>query len=178
MMNISTNKIVCVVFIFCFFLLPASAIAELYEWRDEKGDIHVVDDMLLIPPQYRDKAKVIKAKPPYKATPPHPSPLPTPSEQEEFYGNYLLTWWKAEFNARKNEISELEKAIEEQKSFMADYERGRRLYKLYSKEDVEKYETYKKELPDNENQLNKLKSDLEEFRRKAQIYGVPRAIRE
>lgn len=179
MMNISTTKIVCVVFIFCFFLLPASAIAELYQWQDEKGDIYVVDDILLVPPQYKDKTKALKARPSDKViVPSQPAPLQAPATQEELYGNYPLEWWKANFNERKEKIAELKKTIEEQKTFMADYERGRRLYKLYSKEDVEKYETYKKELPDNENKLNKLKTDLEEFRRKAQVYGVPRTIRE
>lgn len=177
-MNISAKKIICVVFIFCFFALPASAIAELYQWQDEKGDIHVVDDILLVPPQYKDRAKVLKTRPSDKVIPSQPVPEHPPASQEELYGGYALEWWKAKFNERKQEIAKLEKTIEEQKNFMTDYERGRRLYRLYSKEDVDKYEAYKKELPDNETRLNQLKTDLEEFRRKAQTYGVPRAIRE
>ena len=184
-MNISTKKIVCVVFIFYFFLLPSGAFADLYQWQDEKGDIHVVDDILLVPPKYKDKVKALKAKPSEQEPsssqpliqPPKPSEPPA-KQQEELYGDYPLEWWKREFDARKKEIGELEKTTEEEKNFIVDYERGRRLYRLYSKEDIEKYETYKKNLPDNESQLNKLKSDMEELRRKAQIYGVPREVRE
>lgn len=153
--------------------------AELYQWQDEKGDIHVVDDILLVPPKYKDKAKILKTRPPDKVIPSEAPPERPPAiQQEELYGDYPLKWWENEFKNRKNEISELERTIEEQKAFMADYERGRRLYKLYSKEDVEKYEAYQKSLPDNENKLSKLKADLEEFRHKAQIYGIPRSIRE
>lgn len=176
------KKNIFIIPIFLLFL-ASTAIAELYQWQDEKGDIHVVDDILLVPSQYKDKAKALKARP-SKQTPsqqqniqPPVSPQ-TSSEQEELYGDYPLSWWKSEFSSKKNAISELENTIREQKNFIADYERGRRLYRLYSKEDTDKYETYKKELPDNENQLNKLKTDLDEFRRKAQIYGVPKAIRE
>lgn len=177
-MNIITKKIICVVFIFCLFALPDNAIAELYQWQDEKGDIHVVDDILLVPPKYKDKAKILKTRPSDKVIPSQVEPPEPSSEQNELYGDYPLEWWKKQFDQKKSEISELEKTIEEQKTFMSDYERGRRLYRLYSKEDVEKYETYKQNLPDNERLLNKLKTDLDEFRRKAQIYSVPRSIRE
>ncbi|OGP07445.1 MAG: hypothetical protein A3G39_09010 [Deltaproteobacteria bacterium RIFCSPLOWO2_12_FULL_43_16] len=176
------KRTVCSAFVL-FILFSSDAVADLYQWQDEKGDIHVVDDMLLVPPQYKDKAKKLKARPSRQTPSPQqnvqpPVPPQTSSEQEELYGDYPLSWWKNEFSSKKNEISKLENTIKEQKNFIADYERGRRLYRLYSKEDTDKYETYKKELSDNENQLNKLKTDLDEFRRKAQIYGVPRAIRE
>ena len=184
-MYFSTKKKFCVVFVFCAFILPSGVFADLYQWQDEKGDIHVVDDILLVPPKYKDKVKALKAKPSEQGPssfqppiqPPKPSEPPA-KQQEDLYGDYPLGWWKRDFDARKKEIGELEKTTEEEKNFMADYDRGRRLYRLYSKEDIEKYETYKKNLPDNENQRNKLKSDLEELRRKAQIYGVPRSIRE
>lgn len=183
MVNINTKKMVCVVFIFCIFILPSGVLADLYQWQDEKGDIHIVDDIFLIPPKYKDKVKALKTKPSDQAPSSQPGVQPPklsepPAEQEGLYGDYPLSWWKAEFDARKKEIEELKKTIEEEKNFMADYERGRRLYKLYSKEDIEKYETYKKNLPDSESRLNKLESDLKEFRRKAQIYGVPREVRE
>src|SRR3989339_655832 len=127
-MHISTKKLLCVVFVSYLLVLPTKAIADLYEWQDEKGDIHVVDDILLVPPQYKDKAKVLKARPSDKVIPSQPAPLQEPATQEELYGNYPLEWWRANFNKRKEKITELEKTIEEQKTFMADYERGRRLY--------------------------------------------------
>lgn len=163
------------------FAFSSLAIADLYQWKDEKGNIHVVDDILLVPQQYKDKVRVLKTKPSEK-TPPYQQNIQPPesqpsSEQEEMYGDHPLSWWKNEFAVKKNEISELERTIDGQKKFIEDYERGRRLYRLYTKEDIEKYETYKKNLPDNEKLLNELKANLEELRRKAQTYGVPKAVR-
>jgi len=169
-------------FLFLVILMPLSAAADLYQWQDEKGGVHVVDDILLVPSKYKNKVKVIKTKPSEQAPAQQdiqpPQQTPTPSEQEELYGEHPLSWWKEEFSQKKQEISEIKKTIEEQKSYIADYEQGRRLYRLYSKEDTEKYETYKNNLPDNENQLNELKADLEALRDKARIYGVPRKVRE
>lgn len=169
------------------FILCSNAAADLYQWQDEKGNIHVVDDMLLVPPQYKDKVKTLKTKPkPSQETPPAEqsiqppiSPEP-PSLEKKLYGDHPLEWWINEFAARKNEISELEKTIKNEKEFIEGYERGRRLYpyRLYSKEDVERYESYKNDLLENENQLRKLLAELEELRRKAQAYDVPREVRE
>ncbi len=182
-MYFSIKKKIFIVFVFFIFILSSGALADLYQWQDEKGDIHVVDDILLVPPQYKDKAKILKARPPDtsdKVTPSQPAPLQAPAIKNELYGDSTLEWWKRAFDSKKREISELEKTVEEEKQFILDFERGKRLYyyRLYSAEDTEKYEAYKRSLPDNENQINKLKSELEELRRKAQIYGVPREVRE
>lgn len=171
------------IFMLLVFAFSSPAIADLYQWQDEKGGVHIVDDMLLVPSKYKNKVKVIKTKPSEQAPAQQdiqsPQQTPTPSEQEEeLYGEHPLSWWKEEFNEKKQEIPELKKTIEEQKSYVADYEQGRRLYRLYSKEDTEKYETYKNNLPDNEKRLSKLQADLEALKDKARSYGVPRKVRE
>ena len=40
------------------------------------------------------------------------------------------------------------------------------------------YENYKKGLPDNEAELNRLKTDIEELRNRARAAGVPKEMRE
>ncbi|HAG52049.1 MAG TPA: hypothetical protein DCL42_12040 [Deltaproteobacteria bacterium] len=179
-MIIKMRHIVVAVFLFSIVLIPLDALSDLYQWQDEKGDVHVVDDMLLVPPQYKDKVKIIKTKLPQETVPPEPyiPPSPPPSEQRELYGEYPIEWWRDEFDKRKSEIADLEKTIAEQKSFINIFERGRGLGQTYSKEDIESYEAYKRNLPDNESKLQKLKAELEELRRKARTYGVPREIRE
>src|SRR3989338_2197681 len=148
-MIIKMRHIVVAVFLFSIVLIPIDALSDLYQWQDEKGDVHVVDDMLLVPPQYKDNVKIIKTKLPQETVPPEPyiPPSPPPSEQRELYGEYPIEW-------------------------------GRGLGQTYSKEDIESYEAYKRNLPDNESKLQKLKAELEELRRKARTYGVPREIRE
>lgn len=180
-MIIIMRQIIVIVFLFSMVFIPSGALADLYQWQDEKGDVHIVDDMLLVPPQYRDNVRVIKTKPPQETAPPEqyipPSPT-APAGQRELYGEHTLEWWRNEFDNKKKEIADLDKMITEQKSFINIFERGRGLGQIYSKEDIEAYETYKRNLPDNESKLQRLKAELEELRRKARSYGVPREIRE
>ncbi|MBI5286465.1 MAG: DUF4124 domain-containing protein [Deltaproteobacteria bacterium] len=172
-------KILKLVVILLVCLLSTPAIADFYQWEDERGVIHVADDLLLVPPKYRDKVKVYKTLPPPPESPPPPSePPPTPAEGEELYGDYPLEWWRNEFERRKQAISELEKEITAKKRYVEVFEGGRRFGQTYSQEDVRTYEDYKRQLPSLEERLGGLKRDLEEFRRKATASGVPREVRE
>lgn len=167
----------------CLCLLIAiPSFADIYEWIDEKGNTHVVDDILNVPPKYKDKVKVYKQKP--AETKPR---LPAeknieqpaiPADKEELFGDYPLEWWKREFEKRKKDISDMEKVISEQKKYIAVFQKGRRSGQIYTKEEIELYEDYKKQLPSNEKKLEELKKELDELKGKATIYGVPRDVRE
>jgi len=66
------------VMLFCGLLLfaPSSTLAELYQWVDNDGVIHVVDETHEVPSAYRDQVKVyqsIKTAPPPPALPLSPS---------------------------------------------------------------------------------------------------------
>src|SRR3989337_870903 len=106
------KRTVCSAFVL-FILFSSDAVADLYQWQDEKGDIHVVDDMLLVPPQYKDKAKKLKARP-QRQTPFPPTKCQPPCaasnilETRRVVWGYPLSWWKNEFSSKKNEISKLE----------------------------------------------------------------------
>jgi Domain of unknown function (DUF4124) len=56
-----------------FFAVFPIAAADLYEWTDENGVIHVVDESRQIPPTYREKVKVFESQ--NSRTPPSPLPL-------------------------------------------------------------------------------------------------------
>ena len=179
------KRTVCSAFVLFFILFSSNAVADLYQWQDEKGDIHVVDDMLLVPARYRNKVKVLKEKPAGEI-PPSQQKLdeedvpqqPPVEEEEELYGDRPLRWWQTEFNIRKERTLELEKAIAEQKRYISIFEKGRGIGQIYSREDIEMYENYKKGLPDNEAELNRLKRDIEDLRNRARASGVPKEIRE
>ena len=179
------KRTVCSAFVLFFILFSSNAVADLYQWQDEKGDIHIVDDMLLVPARYRNKVKVLKEKPAGEI-PPSQQKLdeedvpqqPPVEEEEELYGDRPLRWWQTEFNIRKERTLELEKAIAEQKRYISIFEKGRGIGQIYSREDIEMYENYKKGLPDNEAELNRLKTDIEELRNRARASGVPKEIRE
>src|SRR5262249_29229348 len=63
---------------FCGLLLfaPSSTLAELYQWTDHDGVIHVVDEAGEVPPAYQDQVKVYQS---IKAAPPPPSLPLSPS---------------------------------------------------------------------------------------------------
>jgi len=179
------KRTVCSAFVLFFILFSSNAVADLYQWQDEKGDIHVVDDMLLVPARYRNKVKVLKEKPAGEIPPSQQKldeeelpPQPPVEEEEELYGDRPLRWWQTEFNIRKERTLELEKAIAEQKRYISIFEKGRGIGQIYSREDIEMYENYKKGLPDNEAELNRLKRDIEDLRNRARASGVPKEIRE
>ncbi|MBI5809757.1 MAG: hypothetical protein HZB21_00990 [Deltaproteobacteria bacterium] len=48
---------------------------------------------------------------------------------------------------------------------------------IFGAAEVDTYEKYKKQIPEDEKKLETLKDDIEEFRRKAEINGVPKEIR-
>lgn len=172
-------------FTMCCLFIAATSSADIYEWVDEKGNIHVVDDILSVPLEYREKVKAYKQKthmPESKPSVEKKVEQPAvPADKEELFGDYPLEWWKREFEKRKKEISDAENIISDQKKYIGIFERGRQWGQtpaVYTNEEVDTYNEYKKQLPANEQRLEELKKELEEFKRKATIYGVPRAIRE
>ena len=54
----------CILVLLCglFFVAVTSASADLYQWTDENGVIHVVDESYQIPPAYREKVRVIESQ--------------------------------------------------------------------------------------------------------------------
>lgn len=67
---------------------PAIEAAELYRWTDERGRVHVTDDLGRVPPQYREKALLDPPQAASPAEPAAPSPTAAPAEEEgETEGN-------------------------------------------------------------------------------------------
>ena len=65
----------CISLLACwlFFAIASTAAADLYQWTDENGVIHVVDESSQIPPLYREKVKVFESQ--KSRTPPSTLPL-------------------------------------------------------------------------------------------------------
>lgn len=165
------------------FGASAFAHADLYQWKDKEGVIHITDDLEKVPEKYRDKMKVRKspkgkAQAPATTAPPAAEPAQPPQQKAELYGDYPLEWWMQNFSRIKRDVKSLEDSVADKKQFMSLFESGRRLGQTYSSSDVETYNRYKSELPEDEQRLLQLKDELDELRRKATIAGVPKEIRE
>lgn len=165
-----------------FAVFPFLVNAEIYKWTDDEGVIHVTDDPTKVPDKYWEQEKVkkeeVKSAPETKpAQPVQPPPGPE-TEKRELYGDYPLDWWVYRFKALRKDIEDNEKKLEERTNFVTTFEGGRRYGQIFTKDQVSLYESYKSDIPVIEEKLKSLKDELEELQRKANIYGVPRNIRE
>ncbi len=155
---------------------------EIYRWVDEKGTIHFVDDLTLVPERYRDQVQ--KRKPPEKPSPPsikiprepevgsRAEPVP---ERKDLLGRGV-EWWRAKgkewnenlFNAQRNyenanaALKAKEKELEESK-FKPDS--LKRKLKTEIKDLGEKVKEWGRQKEEARNMLEKvLPKQAEEYR--------------
>lgn len=164
-----------------FLVLSGAAYADLYQWTDKEGVIHITNDLQNVPEGLRGKVKVFKSTPVEKAPmggpPVHEMPKQYEEKKQELYGDETLEWWLQTFRKKDDEISSAQTAIAVKRQFMDIFEGGRRLGQVYGSTEVETYEKYKLEFPADEERLKALKDEKEELLRKARIFGVPKEIR-
>jgi hypothetical protein len=110
---------------------------------------------------------------------------------DELFGDKTLDWWTRTFSRLIREKSELERSIAAKEEYKRVYEIGvrlkrkekmipaseRRYVKEFTKDTIETYKRYKKELPDDRERLAEKTEELEKLRRKAKNAAVPRKIR-
>lgn len=168
-------------------LFSGNSFADLYKWTDDKGVVHMTDNIDKVPEKYYDRMKTYKSS--TESTPaikqPETARQPAIDRQQEqgrqeveLYGDYPLEWWREEFANRRKEIKELESSLNAKRQYISVFEAGRRLGQSYPMNEFDTYERYKKDLPSDEERLLTLKSGLEELERKAKFHGVPKEARE
>jgi len=166
------------------FAFPFSVFAEIYKWVDDEGVVHATDDPSSVPAKYWEKGKVKKEEVPpatfqeiQPVQPVQPSPT-METGKKELYGDYSLDEWTEKFMELRKDIADNQEKSEREKSFISIFEGGRRYGKVFTKEEVSQYESYKSEITVLEDKIKKLKDELDELQRKARAYGVPKDIRE
>lgn len=172
-----------------FLLFSAGlASADLYQWKDESGIIHITDSMEKVPSKYRDEVRVFKESP-KDSTAPEDAPaqddaviesdeqLPLDVPGEELYGGETLDWWSETLKEKRAEIDALQASVDSKTDFMRVFEGGRRFGQLYEAEDVDKYKSYQKEVPQELTKLKTLKENYAGLKERARRAGVPEDIR-
>ncbi len=161
-----------------FFFTASYALADLYQWQDKEGVIHITDSLEKVPEGYRDKVKVYETAP--METSPEAETRPealAPERGVELYGDQTLEWWRQTFARKRDEAQMMEATVTSKRQFIDIFERGRGFGQTFGMNEIETYSRYKKELPEDQNRLTALRDELEDLRRKARIAGVPRDIR-
>ncbi len=157
--------------------------ATIYYWTDEEGVVHITDNLMEVPERYRGKTKEMEETrekaPPPSAPPKVVSPPPEAAEPEgeQLYGGYSLEWWKNRFVAKRRQLNNIKREYEQKKRFVEVFEKGRQFGKTFTDEEIEAYKQYKEELEALEKAVGEAEKELEELKRKARSYGVPRSIR-
>ena len=161
----------------------ALSYADLFQWVDKDGVMHIVDSLKNVPDEYRGKVKVYKSTPPAEGkvngqSTPEETTAPVREEQkDELYGDYTLDWWKENFNKKRQDLGQMQDAVAAKKQYIGLVDSGARFGQIYGGEDIARYNQYVKELPEDEKKAQAVKGELSELLRKATIYGVPRHIR-
>lgn len=164
--------------------LAGPAYADLYQWNDESGRVHITDSMEKVPSRYRGEVKVFKGASESPVTEEGgqtgsgEAPVVEGERPAELYGEETLEWWTQSLQKKRSEISALQASVDTKTSFVDLFESGRRFGQLYDGKDVVKYNAYKKELPAELEKLSTLKEEYESLQEKAGRAGVPKEIRE
>ncbi len=175
--------IISVAFAADVLIYACDAYGELYYWRDDRGVLHVTDDKDKVPYEYREKTKTMEeSEQPSPAREPskrsyEPAPAPGSSKGPELYGGKTLKWWATSISSLKEDIKELEESQKIRLNYIEVFEGGRRFGKIFTEEEIARYEKYKGELSNIEEEIKKKEDELSELRRKATYYGVPKKYR-
>lgn len=180
MSSLRTGLVAIIALITAVLLLPDGSYADLYQWTDKDGVLHITDDMGKVPEDVRWRVKIFKTTPAEKgeAEPYWPAEEVVPAERKaDLYGDHTLEWWLNTFRKLSQKIQAVEGRIAARKQYINVFEGGRRFGQIYGDEEVERYNEFKKGIPLDEAELSGLNEELQELRRKATIHGVPREIR-
>ncbi|HEY4706324.1 MAG TPA: DUF4124 domain-containing protein [Thermodesulfobacteriota bacterium] len=166
--------------IIALFLAVAPAFADLYQWTDQQGVVHITDSLEKVPQAYRGKVRVIKegVKEPGPSLETTTPPALSTEPEAQLYGDQTLEWWRQSFNRKKSDIDQLQTSINTKTDFMSLFESGRRVGQIYTPDQVARYNLYRSEMPEDLRRLSELREEYEELQRKATIAGVPKEIRE
>lgn len=164
---------------FALLFLASPALADLYQWKDDTGVIHITDSMEKVPQEYRNQVRVFKEGAKEEAPPLDVESPPTlEEERQDLYGDQTLEWWRQNFQKKREELSNLQTSINTKTQFMEVYEGGKRFGQIFDNESNARYKIIKEELPEDLRKLAELREEYEDFQRSAIRAGVPKGIRE
>lgn len=160
------------------FLTSSSAYAKLYEWTDKNGVTHITDDLGKVPEDLRPDVKIHETTPSVEDQAPAAPAAPAGEAARELYGDHTLEWWLNTFRKLREDKRSVESSVAAKERYISIFESGRRFGQTYSREDVERYEKFKKEILADRERIKESQDEIDELTRKATIAGVPKAIRE
>jgi hypothetical protein len=156
-------------------LYPLSALAETYQWTDERGTVNFTEDLGRVPKKYRKKAKRLGAEEspaPQSATTAEPLKAKAkdeePAKGKKLFGGKDEAAWRNEFAAATGDLKQIETELAEMRGRLNDT----------SKMSRSEYLMLQNSIKNDENRLQLQKRKLEMLRDNADRYGVPAEYRQ
>ena len=170
------------ILIAALLLMALPAGATIYYWTDDKGVVHITDNLKDVPEPYRGRVKSRQESP---SEPSYAEPAPTlrgrrdsdGALRQQLYGGHSLEWWQKRFIAKRRQIKTLRQQYQQKRRFIDVFEKGRRFGRTFSEEEIDSYNRYREELSELEKAIEEAEQELEELIRNARASGVPRDIR-
>lgn len=161
------------------FLVVSPAVAQMYEWVDEKGVVNFTDNPVHIPDKYKGKAKKLENMLPTEtekapAAPPAAEPQRVRtmrSNDEPLYANRPLSWWKSEYDSRKLALENMRNELEKLKEADNVARRKKMIYQRRS--DYRALDESKNKIAMQEELIRNAERSLAEFEKYADQAGLP-----
>ncbi|WP_026840508.1 DUF4124 domain-containing protein [Citrifermentans bremense] len=141
-------------------LYPLSALAETYEWTDERGTVNFAEDLGKVPKKYRKKAKRLGSEEPPAAASETASPKgggekgAKNNEKSKTYGGKDELAWRREFLQANSRLQTAQTDLDALKVRLGDTSRMSRSEYLNIQNSIKHNEARVKELQNKLDQLN------------------------
>jgi hypothetical protein len=158
-------------------LYPLSALAQTYEWTDDRGTVNFADDLGKVPKKYRKKAKVLGAdesvttettvvSEPVKAKAKGDTKAEA-APAKKLYGGKDESYWRSEFQTAKGQLQRTESDLADLRGRMGDTSKMTRI----------EYLSIQNSIKNDEERLKQQQKKLDLLKESADRAGVPADLR-
>jgi hypothetical protein len=156
-------------------LYPLSALAQTYEWTDERGTVNFTEDLGKVPKKYRKKVKVFGGE---ESDAPQTTLITEPvkgkpkgdeaQKGKRLYGDKDESAWRNEFSAARSDLQRTESELAELRGRLSDTSKMPRAEYLAIQSTIKR----------DESRLKDLQKKLDQLRESADRAGVPMEFRQ
>lgn len=152
-------------------IYPLSALAETYEWTDERGTVNFTEDLGKVPKKYRKKAKRLGSEePPAESAPPAAAPETSKAKVVEEKGDKNKTYggkdelaWRREFLQARSSLQSAQTELDTLRTRLSDTSRMSR----------SEYLIIQNSIKHSEVRVQQLQKKLDQLNSSADRYDVP-----
>jgi len=158
---------------------PLNAYSQLFEWTDDRGVVNFTDNPESVPSKYRGKVRMledVKREPGVKEEQQPVVAPPAVTPAVKIYEGKPVKWWKAQYEANKTRVEQLQAKLPGLKEELAIA--WRKKVTLKRQQDRIAYQAKLNEITAAEAAIKAAEADLAAFLAQADQAGLPGDWRE